>query len=70
MTQRNLKLSSIHSICPACWLKCNPDGRKPVQVADPPRPAICCFCGERHRSGIFVAEDGATLICRGECADD
>jgi hypothetical protein len=55
-----------HSICDACWEK-----REPQQYLDPYRledqeEETCCFCSQRHRSGIYIRSHWADLPCNGE----
>lgn len=44
-----------HSICSECWNARYP-GREPVALSAGPRE-VCCYCGARHNSGIYVRED-------------
>jgi hypothetical protein len=54
-----------HLICAKCW-NARGDGR---QESDPVgRPdGVCCFCGERTTSRIYVGHDGAKIACAGQC---
>jgi hypothetical protein len=49
-----------HSICPACWQKRN--AGEPYRQAEDPDLEICCFCGEAHRSGIYVRTNPASSL--------
>ena len=53
----------IHSICVTCWNEQRPS--KPVGADDSGTSERCCFCGERHSSGIYVRQDPATVRCGG-----
>ena len=53
-----------HSICDTCWQRREPD-REPIRLRDA-KPETCCFCGAEHESGIYVRENWAFLLCRGE----
>jgi hypothetical protein len=58
----------VHSICDDCWAAINPN-RQPVRlVADLRTSETCCFCGERHLSGIVMRRDPGSvdLRCKGE----
>jgi hypothetical protein len=63
-----------HSICEDCWDKRNP-GREPVRVRLEKLEdmnainEVCCFCGDKHSSDIYVREDPAGLVCKGEHAE-
>ena len=53
-----------HAICQICWYEKNP-GREPVTVLNGTEQ-ICCFCGLKSKSGIYVREDPKGLRCEGE----
>lgn len=55
--------SWTHSICDACWQLREPD-REPVRVRDN-GPRECCYCGQIHRSGIYVRGDPSGQPCWG-----
>ena len=56
-----------HTICEECWEKKNPE-RKPVQFKKASKET-CCFCGEAHKSGIYVRHDPRELMfCK--CKND
>lgn len=50
-----------HPQCDECWWARRP-GVEPARVL----PEVCCFCGERTRSGIYVRAKGAEA---GFCPD-
>jgi hypothetical protein len=60
--------SFTHSICYDCWDNKNPDKKAPrnplisIDLAEK-----CCFCGERHCTGIFVREKPELTRCKGKC---
>jgi len=53
-----------HSICETCWKARNPE-RTPTRLKVRSWET-CCFCGNRHDSGIFVRHDPKTLRCQGK----
>ena len=55
-------MSWVHSICDTCWRARNGE-REPVRIRAP-ESSPCCFCGERHASGIYVRHEPAGLYCR------
>ena len=52
-----------HSMCTDCWINSNP-GRQPV-VVNIRSVEICCFCGRKTTSGIYVRYDPVALRCKG-----
>ncbi len=61
-----MRLSWTHPICDACWNKRNPRFRhRPARLRDI-ELEVCCFCGEKTRSGIYIREDPAELMCKGQ----
>lgn len=47
--------------CDDCWQRRYP-GRQAVTIKQEMRDAeTCCFCGEGHRSGIYVRVDPETV---------
>jgi hypothetical protein len=55
-----------HSICVECWNKKNPD-REPIAFKPDFREEDkCCYCSEKHSSGIYVRENPADMPCNGE----
>jgi len=56
-----------HSMCILCW-RLRRGNREPFRLKDP-KETICCFCGEKHQSGIFVRADPESTICKGEHDD-
>ena len=53
-----------HSICEDCWNAQNPT--KPARSVKTQGEQTCCFCGDKHSSGIYVRHDPASLKCGGE----
>ncbi len=54
-----------HHICDVCWLETR-GSREPVRIVEHHRKdAICCYCGEPHRSGILVRENPENVRCKG-----
>lgn len=53
-------------MCEGCWNKMDPE-RRAVRMEIGPEAEVCCFCGERHSSGIYIRRDGLELRCKGEC---
>ncbi len=56
-----------HSTCEPCWELANP-GRFPVRIK-PRLEEVCCFCGDKSTSGIYVREDPGKVCCKGEHGD-
>jgi hypothetical protein len=55
----------MHSICDECWEKKNP-GRQAVKLIESIRQVeTCCYCSNKHRSGIYVRGDSADMPCNG-----
>lgn len=50
-----------HNICETCWNERNPD-RLAYKVRQAPA-LVCCFCGAKHASGIYVRHDPKKLAC-------
>lgn len=48
-------MSWTHAQCKRCWDEENPN-REPVKIADK-EVEICCTCGERTASGIYIRRD-------------
>jgi len=69
-TLRKADMSSRweHYVCGACYAGLQP-GRKPTRVIDA-KPGICCACGKRHASGIFMRANPASMACRGQHDDE
>jgi hypothetical protein len=59
-----------HSCCDDCWYKHNPvfptlaDEWSPLHERGP--EDTCCFCGVRHRTGIYVRENPEKAPCKGK----
>jgi hypothetical protein len=53
-----------HSMCCDCWDKRWPGNKANRDHVGP--EDVCCFCGERHHSGIYVREDPKVLACKGQ----
>jgi hypothetical protein len=57
----NIKWNT-HSVCWPCWEKRS--GRKPVRLKEEYRDQEpCCFCGEMHKSGIYLRESTDQVKC-------
>lgn len=55
-----------HNICDDCWIeRCkerNEIGRVPVRVKN--REGLtCCYCTNKHTSGIFVRDNPVAMVC-------
>jgi hypothetical protein len=56
---------SRHTICNACWVKQYGDK---VAIALKPHlrdEETCCYCGERHKSGIYIRDYDDQTLCKG-----
>jgi hypothetical protein len=53
-----------HSICDPCWIERSLQ-REAVRLREP-RVEQCCFCGKKHKSGIYVREDPQLCVFKGE----
>lgn len=64
--------ADVHSICADCWCWLHPRAAaEPVRLDRNYPEQLCCFCGERHRSGIYVRLLAAARIrhapvCQGD----
>lgn len=52
-----------HSLCEPCWRKGERGHEEPQRYAVV--TAMCCVCGEWHRSGIWFRADPAKVACKG-----
>jgi len=59
-----------HSICDECWHKLSPESIAHRLKPEYCQEDVCCFCGEKHRSGIYVMRgyDAGFMrpICKGD----
>lgn len=67
-----------HSCCDACWMKIhvpsrvarggsNEPGRLKPELCE---SLLCCWCGSRNESGIYVRSDPDKLRCGGKHEPD
>jgi hypothetical protein len=52
-----------HAICDPCWEAREPT-RTPVRRTIP-QEEVCCYCGARTTSGIYVRDDPDLVPCAG-----
>jgi hypothetical protein len=59
--------SWTHSICERCWRR-REGKRRPVATDKWAPLESCCFCDQKHQSGIYVRHDPTSdqLKCGGE----
>lgn len=54
-----------HSICEECWNKLFPDREATALKEEHREQATCCFCVEKHSSGIYVRYNPELTKCKG-----
>jgi hypothetical protein len=52
-------MSWTQAVCEDCWDTWSP-GRDPVRMVKP-MTEVCCVCGEKTKSGIYVRADPKTV---------
>lgn len=61
-----IRCPTRHSVCGACWF--TRYRQEKVRRDKRPQGDVCCFCAERHHSGIYLIADHLKepgLVCEG-----